>query len=201
LGKRFKTEIRLGIIGICYTGARFFSGVLFHKAVSNMFRKKETDAEKTDRIFMGKAIGLARTRSSGGDYGPFGAVVVKDGRIVGRGWNRVVRGRDPSAHAEIVAIRDACARLKTHVLDRCTLYASCEPCPMCLSAIYGARIDRVVFAASRDDAAAAGFDDELLYREMARNWNSRAIPWKKMMEKEGASVVRRWARNPRKVPY
>ena len=163
--------------------------------------KSGKTAETIDRHFLKKAIKLALHKSSGGRFGPFGAIIVKNGKIVGRGWNRVVRTVDPTAHAEVVAIRSACEKLKTHVLDGCTIYSSCEPCPMCLSAIYWARIERVVFAASREDAAKAGFDDELLYREMSRNWNSRAIPWKKMSAREGTSVLNKWIRNPKKVPY
>jgi len=119
-----------------------------------------------DDIFLARAIELARQGSQQGDGGPFGAVIVHDGKIIGESWNRVVGSKDPTAHAEIAAIRMACATLGHFHLTDCTLYASSEPCPMCLSAAYWARIERIVFANSRAEAAAIGFCDDELYDEL-----------------------------------
>lgn len=154
-----------------------------------------------DPRFLKLAIELAAQKSRSGRNGPFGALVVKGGRVIGRGWNRVVENADPTAHAEVVAIRQACRRLRTHILAGCTLYASCEPCPLCLATIYWARIDRVVFAAARTDAAAAGFDDARIYREVAKPPGKREIPFKQILRQDGLKVLRKWAANPRRVAY
>lgn len=127
-----------------------------------------------DETLLGRAIELARASVRAGG-GPFGAVVARDGRIVAEGANRVTLAGDPTAHAEIEAVRAACAELGTFRLSGCAVYASCEPCPMCLGALYWARVDRLVFAASREDAARAGFDDELFYAELARPPAERAL--------------------------
>src|ERR1700761_2068275 len=116
--------------------------------------------------WMRAAIRLSRTKMKAGFGGPFGAVVVRKGKVVGRGWNQVTSTNDPTAHAEVVAIRDACKRLKTFQLDDCDLYTSCEPCPMCLSAIYWARIPAVYYGNTRQDAAAIGFDDDFIYQQI-----------------------------------
>jgi guanine deaminase len=126
--------------------------------------------------FMREAIRLSLEKMEAGEDGPFGAVIVQNGRIVGRGWNRVTSTNDPTAHAEIVAIRDACAYLKTFSLVGCEIYTSCEPCPMCFAAIYWARLERIYYAATCQDAAAAGFDDCQFYREVALPPSSRSIP-------------------------
>jgi guanine deaminase len=131
-----------------------------------MSRRDTDPSARHDGDFMREAIRLSVRAVRGGHGGPFGAVVVKDARIVGSGYNRVTSQNDPTAHAEITAIRRACQRLGSFSLVGCDLYASCEPCPMCLAAIYWARIRRVYFAATRKDASAAGFDDALFYREM-----------------------------------
>ena len=133
--------------------------------------------------------------------GPFGAVVVKSGRIVGRGWNRVTSSNDPTAHAEIVAIRGACRRLKTFQLDGCELYTSCEPCPMCLSAIYWARLQRVYYANTRRDAAKANFDDAVIYHEVARPISRRKISMRQFMRKEALRALAEWKRKPDKILY
>jgi tRNA(Arg) A34 adenosine deaminase TadA len=164
-------------------------------------RKKVTPGTSADRKFLRQAISLADEKSRGGRHGPFGAVVVRAGRVVGRGWNRVVAQADPTAHAEIVAIRAASRRLRTHVLTGCTLYTSCEPCPMCLAAIYWARIERVVFAATRHDAAAAHFDDARIYREEARPTGRREIPFQQLLGPAGTRVLRRWLANPKRMAY
>ena len=154
-----------------------------------------------DIKFLKVALDLAVRNSSDGGHGPFGAVVVKDGVIVGEGCNQVVAAHDPTAHAEVVAIRNACSELGDHDLSECTLYASCEPCPMCLAATYWARIKRVVYAATRKDAAAAGFDDEFLYKEVALPLEARAVVFVQELQDEGAALLADWAANPDKVVY
>jgi guanine deaminase len=154
-----------------------------------------------DELMLARAIHLAREHSSSGLSGPFGAVVARDGEILGEGWNQVVPEKDPTAHAEILAIRAAAARLNTHVLEGCTIYCSCEPCPMCLGAIYWARISRVVFAAAGEDARAAGFDDTVIAREIGLGWEQRAVASLKALEEQGKRVLEDWARNPGRVDY
>ena len=151
--------------------------------------------------FMRAAIRLSLEKMRRGEGGPFGAVVVRQGKIVGRGWNRVTPTNDPTAHAEIVAIREACHRLKTFRLDNCEIYASCEPCPMCLSAIYWARIRRIFYAGGRRDAAAAGFDDDLIYCELARPVSRRKIPMRQFLRDDALAVFKKWGDKPDKVRY
>jgi len=144
-----------------------------------------------DREFLQRAIELANHSVDAGG-GPFGAVVVRDGEIVGRGHNRVTLDLDPTAHAEVLAIRDACRSLGDFSLQGGVLYASCEPCPMCMAAIYWARIDRVVFAASGEDAARAGFDDRLIAREICRPYGERSLPVERCDCEGHDSAFRRW---------
>ena len=151
--------------------------------------------------FMRRAIELSRIHMEAGEGGPFGAVVVKDGEILGEGWNRVTSTHDPTAHAEVVAIRQACARLGTFQLRGCEIYASCEPCPMCLAAIYWARLDRVWYANSRTDAAAIAFDDDWLYREVATPLEARSLPARQILRDEALKVFRAWETKPDKIPY
>ena len=151
--------------------------------------------------FMREAIRLSIQMMRRGQGGPFGAVVVCDGRIVGRGWNQVTWGNDPTAHAEIVALRLACRRLKTFHLENCDLYTSCEPCPMCLSAIYWARLGRVYYANTRQEAAEIGFDDDFIYREVALPIARRKLRMKQMLHEEALAAFREWQRKPDKVPY
>lgn len=148
-----------------------------------------------------RAIELAERHSEDGRHGPFGAVVARDGEVLGEGWNRVVAGRDPTAHAEIMAIREAAAEAGTHVLDGCTIYCSCEPCPMCLGAIYWARIDRVVYAATAEDARAAGFDDAEIGGELVLDWGERRLEGEQRLRDQGIRVLRTWVENPRHVEY
>jgi tRNA(Arg) A34 adenosine deaminase TadA len=155
----------------------------------------------SDERYLHEAVALARERASDGKHGPVGAVVVRDGGIVGRGWNRVVADRDPTAHAEVAAIRDACTRLDTHVLEGCTIYCTCEPCPMCLSAIYWARIERVVYAATEEDARAAGFDDADIRREVAASWEGRRLESEHHPLPEATELLRAWRSNPSARPY
>ncbi|MDZ7315164.1 MAG: nucleoside deaminase [candidate division KSB1 bacterium] len=157
--------------------------------------------DEQDIRFLKRAIQLAEEKSSDGKHGPFGAVIVKEGRILAEGWNQVVATFDPTAHAEVVAIRQACRLIGTWELSRCTLYASCEPCPMCLAAVYWARIERVVYAADRRDAAAAGFDDERLYQELHIPPAERSLPMRQALQEEGRKVLAKWMENPRRIPY
>jgi len=151
--------------------------------------------------FLREAVEMS-FRDPGGPFGgPFGAVIVRDGEIVGRGCNRVTVDNDPTAHAEIVAIRDACRRLGTFSLAGCEIYSSCEPCPMCLAAIYWARLDRLYYAATRDDAAAAGFDDAVVYDELARPSHQRSLPAVQMLRDEAWAALQAWAESEDRVAY
>ncbi len=153
-----------------------------------------------DLDFMRRAIELS-AQSGQSDEGPFGAVVVKDGRIIGEGVNRVVPSGDPTAHAEVVAIRAACEALGSHVLDGATLYTSCEPCPMCLGAAWWARVKEIVYANDRADAAAIGFDDDAIYQEVAAPLDRRTLPIRRLGAAEALEVFKRWHARPDKVPY
>ncbi len=148
-----------------------------------------------------KAIELAETKSASGENGPFGAVVVKNNIIVGEGWNQVIELNDPTAHAEIMAIRKACNNLSLFSLEGCELYSSCEPCPMCLSAIYWARIGVLFFACNSEDAAKTGFDDSFIYRQLSLNWEERAIMTKQECRFEGIKVFEKWMANPNRITY
>jgi len=151
--------------------------------------------------FMREAIRLSRQKMRANQGGPFGAVIVREGKIVARGWNRVTAAGDPTAHAEITAIRDACKKLKRFDLDGCDLYTSCEPCPMCLGAIYWARLKRVFYANTRADAAAIDFDDLFIYKEISLPVSSRAIPMKPMLRAEALKVFAEWRKKTDKVLY
>jgi guanine deaminase len=153
------------------------------------------------RVFLNEAARLARHGMRQGDGGPFGAVLVRDGEIVGRGWNRVLLTRDPTAHAEVVAIRDACAALGRFHLEDCDLYATCEPCPMCLGAIYWARLRAVWYAGTRRDAAAAGFSDASIYEELAVSPAARTIPFRRLRVPGVARLFAEWRDMPCKTPY
>jgi guanine deaminase len=151
--------------------------------------------------FMSRAIDLAREGMESGAGGPFGCVIVRAGEIVGEGSNRVTSLNDPTAHAEVVAIRDACSRLESFQLDGCTVYTSCEPCPMCLGAIYWARPDAIYFAGTRIDAAEAGFDDEHIYAEIEKSHEARRIPMKSLMRHEAQQVFAAWTAKADKTEY
>ena len=158
-------------------------------------------SEQGSERFMRRAIALSREGMEGGRGGPFGAVVVAGDRIVGEGSNRVTSALDPTAHAEVVAIRAACAALGRFELRGCEIYTSCEPCPMCLSAIYWARLDRVYYANDRAAAARIGFDDELLYREVALPVDGRRLPMVRLLPDEARAAFEAWERKPDRVPY
>lgn len=150
--------------------------------------------------FMREAIRLAEASVREGG-GPFGAVVVKDGHIIGSGSNRVALDNDPSAHAEVVAIRAACRALGNFSLAGCTLYVNCEPCPMCFAAAFWARIDRICFAASAADAAAAGFDDERIARQGCLPWDERQMETTRMMREEALAAFAAWRAKPDRIDY
>jgi tRNA(Arg) A34 adenosine deaminase TadA len=151
--------------------------------------------------FMREAIRLSIQMMRRGKGGPFGAVVVRKGKVVGRGSNQVTSANDPTAHAEIVAIRAACQRLKTFQLDDCELYTSCEPCPMCLSAIYWARLGNVYYGNTRKDAARIDFDDDFLYREVALPMGKRTLKMKQLLHDEALAAFAEWQRKTDKVLY
>ncbi|KAA6460958.1 nucleoside deaminase [Acidobacteria bacterium AB60] len=151
--------------------------------------------------FLRRAIALATENVRTGRGGPFGAVVVRDGRIVGEGANGVTATNDATAHAEVVAIRAACRELNTFVLDGCDLYTSCEPCPMCLAASYWARLERVFYACSAGDAARAGFDDAFLYAEFRKPQAERALPATQLLRDEGWTSFAAWIASPNKIEY
>jgi tRNA(Arg) A34 adenosine deaminase TadA len=155
----------------------------------------------SDEAFMRHAIALSRRGMEGGSGGPFGAVVVMEGRVVAEGWNQVTSTNDPTAHAEVVAIRRACTALGRFDLRGATLYTSCEPCPMCLAASYWARLDRVLYGNARDEAAAIGFDDEWLYREVPKPVAARSLPMRRLLAAEALEVFRDWTAKSDKVPY
>jgi len=154
-----------------------------------------------DRFFIDRALEQARVHSQEGRNGPFGAVVVRDGQIIGEGWNRVVESNDPTAHAEMVAIRQACQATGSYALEGCTIYCSCEPCPMCLAAIYWARISRVVYAGTREDAAAAGFDDLWILDEIRRDETGRSIEHICRQRAAAQQVFADWVANAKKIMY
>lgn len=151
--------------------------------------------------FLAQAIQLAQEGMHNNEGGPFGAIVVKDGQVVGRGNNRVTSTKDPTAHAEVVAIRDACARLNTFQLTDCVLYTSCEPCPMCLGAIYWARPKAVYFACTKDDAAAAGFDDSFIYQELDKSHTERKIPMFQRQREAALRVFTAWQSKNDRIDY
>ncbi len=155
----------------------------------------------TTERFMRRAIALSREGMEGGKGGPFGAVIVQGDRIVAEGVNQVTSALDPTAHAEIVAIRAACAALGRFDLRGCDVYTSCEPCPMCLAALYWARVDRIFYANDRAEAARIGFDDALIYREVALPPDGRLIPMTRLLADEAREAFTEWSRKPDRVPY
>ncbi|MGB0522483.1 MAG: nucleoside deaminase [Flammeovirgaceae bacterium] len=154
-----------------------------------------------DIEFLRAAIALAKAGMESGNGGPFGAIVVRDDQIVGKGNNRVTSSNDPTAHAEVVAIRNACENLGTFQLNDCVIYSSCEPCPMCLGAIYWARPKRLVFASTREDAAAIGFDDDFIYKEIVLPIDQRAIETHQHTVSEATAVFQSWADKNDKIKY
>lgn len=156
---------------------------------------------ETKKLNMKKAIDLAMSNVSDIKGGPFGAVVVKDGEIIGQGVNNVTEDNDPTAHAEIVAIREATKKLGTFSLEGCEIYSSCEPCPMCLGAIYWAKIDKLYYAATKDDAARSNFDDSFIYNEIALSKDQRKIPSLQLMRDDAVKVFEAWNESENKIEY
>ena len=152
-------------------------------------------------LYMQEAIKLAEQGMRCGDGGPFGAVVTRDGEIIGSGWNRVLKTNDPTAHAEIVAIRSACAHTGDYWLEGCQIYCTCEPCPMCLAAIYWARIESLTFAATRSDAATLSFDDAFIYKEVCRPITERSIETHQCLREKALQVMQLWPALDSRRPY
>jgi guanine deaminase len=154
-----------------------------------------------DNPFMARAIELSLNNVRSGHGGPFGAVIVKDGEIIAEAANRVTTTNDPTAHAEVLAIREACKKLNVFELRDCEIYTSCEPCPMCLGAIYWARLSRIYFAGAAGDASKAGFDDSLIYREISQPYPMRQIPMIQMMREDALTAFRAWDAKSDKTAY
>jgi tRNA(Arg) A34 adenosine deaminase TadA len=157
--------------------------------------------ENAKRKFMKEAVRLAGMNVESGNGGPFGAVIVRDNKIIASGYNRVTEINDPTAHAEVVAIRNACNELGTFDLSGCEIYTSCEPCPMCLGAILWARIDKLYYAADRLDARAAGFDDELFYSEISLPPEKRNLKSEELEKEEAVEIFRKWINSQNKIEY
>ena len=155
----------------------------------------------TNKLLMDEAIKLADNNLNNTINGPFGAVIVKDGIIIGRGANSVASSNDPTAHAEINAIRDACKNLNTFDLDNCDIYTSCEPCPMCLGAIYWAHLNNIYYACDKKDAAEAGFDDAFIYNEFDLAIDKRSIPASQINQNESKKVFVKWIDKQDKICY
>ena len=151
--------------------------------------------------FMQIAINLAKENLNLNNGGPFGAVVVRNGKIIGKGVNTVTTKNDPTAHAEINAIREACKNIDSYQLDGCEIYSSCEPCPMCLGAIYWARLNKLYYASTRDDAAEAGFDDSEIYKEIELPSDSRKLPSEQLMQKDAENIFKTWVKMENKTEY
>lgn len=154
-----------------------------------------------DARFLARAVALSREHMEAGAGGPFGAVIVRDGRILAEGWNEVTSTSDPTAHAEVVAIRRACREVGDFSLRGATLYTSCEPCPMCLAAAYWARVERIVYANTRDAAADIGFDDAFLYDEIPKEPAARSLPMLHLPDEEASAVFADWLRKADRIPY
>jgi tRNA(Arg) A34 adenosine deaminase TadA len=151
--------------------------------------------------FMREAIRLSVENVEQGKGGPFGAVIVKDGKIIARGVNEVTSSNDPTAHAEVVAIRRACAALHSFQLSGCEIYCSCEPCPMCLGAIYWARPDKIYFANTKADAASINFDDAFIYEEIERELSHRKLPTEQLLRNEALAAFEKWRVSQNKIAY
>ena len=154
-----------------------------------------------DEYFMRQAINLAEKGMNSNSGGPFGAVIVKDNKIIAEGFNKVASLNDPTAHAEIVAIREACKKLNSFQLEDCTIYTSCEPCPMCLGAIYWARPKKVFYACSREDAAQIDFDDQFIYDEFEKKMEDRHIKFAKLLRDDSLPAFKKWEEKTNKTKY
>ena len=161
---------------------------------------EDRDSKRLDRQFMQMAIELSIENVANGG-GPFGAVIVRDGEVIATGTNRVTAKNDPTAHAEVTAIREACAKEQRFKLQGCTCYTSCEPCPMCLSALYWAGVSRIVYGNTKEDAKAINFDDSFIYDEIAKPYAKRAIPCENLMRQEALAGFRAWIEKDDKIEY
>lgn len=157
--------------------------------------------KEQQRQFMQEAIALSLENVNLSEGGPFGALIVKEGKVIAKGKNQVTANNDPTAHAEMVAIRQACQKLKTFQLRECELYTSCEPCPMCLGAIYWARLDRVYYANTQEDAAQIGFDDRFIYEELKLPIRERQLPMIQIMKSEAREAFLTWVKTQNKIEY
>ncbi|WP_372746448.1 nucleoside deaminase [Lutibacter sp.] len=157
--------------------------------------------EEKHNYFMSKAIELAKKGIDTNAGGPFGAIIVKNGEIIAEGYNSVTSKNDPTAHAEVVAIRNACEKLDSFQLDDCIIYTSCEPCPMCLGAIYWARPKKVYYACTREDAANIDFDDQFIYNEISKEINERKIPFINLLREDASVVFKNWTDKEDKIEY
>ena len=157
--------------------------------------------ERANKNYMDEAFDQAFHGMRSNHGGPFGAVIVKNGNIIGRGCNKVISQSDPTAHAEVVAIRDACSNIKSHVLSGAVLYTTCEPCPMCFSAVYWANIDEVIFCLSRHDAELMGFKDSHIYEEVNKDFSERHIRFSKMDHDSIKTLMEEWRLKPDKFMY
>jgi tRNA(Arg) A34 adenosine deaminase TadA len=151
--------------------------------------------------FMQRAVAIALEKMHDNEGGPFGAVIVRNGEIIAEGWNQVTSANDPTAHAEIVAIRAACAKLGTFDLSDCEMFASCEPCPMCVGAIYWARFRRLYYGNTRDEAAAIGFDDAFIYKEVCLDRSARSIPTEQLRTADSDRPFAEWVQKPDRIEY
>lgn len=161
---------------------------------------EKTTFSEQDREFMQMAINLSIENVANGG-GPFGAVIVRNGEVVATGTNRVTANNDPTAHAEVSAIRAACAKVENFKLEGCICYTSCEPCPMCLSALYWAGVSRIVYGNTKEDAKAIDFDDSFIYDEIAKPYALRAIPCQNLMREEALAGFRAWTEKEDKIEY
>lgn len=177
----------------------------------NQFNKKFLDEAANAQLndvalsehdkFMNDAIQLAIDGMNANEGGPFGCVIVKDGKIIGKGNNKVTSTNDPTGHAEVIAIRNACKHLNSFQLEGCVLYTSCEPCPMCLGAIYWARPDKVYFGCNKNDAAMIDFDDAFIYKEIELDFEKRSIPFQQVSQKKALEVFKKWSAKEDKTAY
>jgi guanine deaminase len=170
-------------------------------SVTHPLCKKENELMQGNPIFMQQAIALATQNVVSGRGGPFGAVIVREGQVIATGTNQVTSTNDPTAHAEIVAIRNACTTLATFQLQGCHIYSSCEPCPMCLAAIYWAHCDAIFYGNTASDAAETGFDDGMLYEEIARPHRERRTPISMLLRDEALASFTAWKTHPTRIDY
>ncbi len=160
-----------------------------------------TNQKHDKAYFMQEAIRLSIEKMQAGIGGPFGCIIVKDGKIIGKGWNKVTSHNDPTAHAEVSAIRDACANLKDFQLTGCELYTSCEPCPMCMGAIYRARPDKVYYGNTAEDAANIGFDDSFIYKELKLPNSERKFSMEQLGHEKALEAFKLWEEKEDKIEY